>query len=219
VGVITNMMLIILLAIAAFGLIHSLLAGQRVKQWASRRFGQRSYEGFYRLAYNVLAALTILPVIALVALRPGAVVWQVDTPLLRLLLNGLRLAGAAGLGLSLIQIDLGRFAGLSQALAYFRGEPLPLPPEPLQTRGLYRFVRHPLYFFSLLALWPAPTMTETLLAFNIGATLYFIIGSRYEERRMLASYGDAYRRYQKQVPWLLPRFRHANSENTHQLLV
>lgn len=190
---------------AAFGVIHSLLAGQDIKQWVCRRVGARAYEGFYRLAYNALATVMVLPIVALVFLRPGGIVWQVQNPVLWMALNGLRLAGVVGLGASLLQIDLGRFLGISQAVAYFRGEALPLPAEPLQTHGLYRLVRHPLYLFSLLALWPATTMTEAMFAFTIGSTVYFVIGSLYEERRLLAVYGEAYRRYRDDVPWLLPR--------------
>jgi len=73
--------------------------------------------------------------------------------------------------------------------------------------GMYRFVRHPLYFFSLLALWSMPVMTVNLLMFNIGATLYFVIGSRVEERRLVQSYGEAYRAYQQRVPGLIPLLR------------
>jgi protein-S-isoprenylcysteine O-methyltransferase Ste14 len=207
-------LIFILTGLLVFGVVHSLLAGQNVKQWVCRLLGEQRYEAFYRLAYNVLAAVMLAPLGLLLVANPGAVVWQVDSPLGALLLNLLRLLGLAGLGASLLQIDLGRFAGLSQVAAYLRGERLPLPDEPLQTGGVYAMVRHPLYLFSLLVLWPAPTMTEALLAFNIGSTAYFVIGSLFEERRLLRSFGDSYRTYRDRVPWMFPSV----SRFTHRIL-
>ena len=54
-------------------------------------------------------------------------------------------------------------------------------------------------------LWLAPTMTVNLAVFNSVATLYSVLGSVHEERRLLASYGLAYRAYQHStVPLYLP---------------
>ena len=48
-------------------------------------------------------------------------------------------------------------------------------------------------------------MTRNVLALNIGITLYFWIGSIYEERRLVAEFGEAYREHQRRVPRLVPR--------------
>jgi protein-S-isoprenylcysteine O-methyltransferase Ste14 len=37
--------------------------------------------------------------------------------------------------------------------------------------------------------------------------LYFIIGSRFEEKRMIRTIGDDYIRYKEEVPPFIPRFR------------
>lgn len=199
--------LFILTVLTLFGFIHSWLAGRSVKNWFRARLGVRRYEASYRLAYNVLSVVLLAPVgVALVA-APGATIWQVDNGLAVLALNALRLAGVVGLAASLLQIDWMRFAGLAQVVAYVEGRPLPLPDEPLQTGGVYAVVRHPLYFFSLLVLWPASTMTEALLAFNIGSTVYFLAGSLLEERRLGQTFGAAYTAYRQQTPWMLPRLR------------
>jgi protein-S-isoprenylcysteine O-methyltransferase Ste14 len=198
---------LILTALALFGVVHSYLAGQDVKQGVRRRVGDRAYEGFYRLGYNLLAVVMLAPVGVLLVAQPGNVVWQVESAALALLFNGLRLLGLAALAVALLQIDWRRFAGLAQVAAYFDGRPLPLPDEPLQTGGLYGYVRHPLYVASLLVLWPAPTMTEALLAFNLGTTAYFLLGSLVEERRLVRAFGPAYLAYRARVPWMLPRLR------------
>ncbi len=196
-------MFLILLTMLIFGVIHSLLAERGVKQAFLDYFGVYAYHGFYRLLYNILAALMLLPALWFLIRNPGHIIWQVEGPLAFVLLL-VQVVGLVGLVISLIQIDLGQFTGLSQLMAYLRHQPLPLPLEPLQTGGLYSLVRHPLYLFSLLLIWPQQTMTESLLVFNIAATLYFVLGSRLEERRLLAVFGQTYADYQNRVAWLIP---------------
>ena len=71
-------------------------------------------------------------------------------------------------------------------------------------RGTYRWVRHPLYFFSLLMIWTQVSVTTDRLLFNGLWTAWIIIGTLLEERDLIASFGDAYRNYQRHVPMLIP---------------
>lgn len=195
-------MVVILAGLLLFAIIHTLTADKAIKTYFMSRFGERIYHGWYRLIYNALSLLTITPII-LYTITQGNIIWTYPDAV-NLLLLGVQLVGVIGLLASIAQIDGGQFLGIAQWRAYRNQETLPLPPEPLQTRGVYALVRHPLYFFSLLVLWGISPMTDTMLAFNLGVTLYFIIGSRYEERRMLAIFGESYRTYQQDVPWLIP---------------
>jgi len=186
-----------------YAIIHSVMAGQGVKAAFRRRFGERAYHGLYRLVYNMVAGVTILPVMLWIYVGSKTVVWTAPGTLEPALLI-VQAVGMIGLSVSLLQIDMGRFSGLSQLQAYLTGAPLPLPEESLQIRGVYGLVRHPLYLFSVLVLWPVTSMTDTLLAFNLLATLYFIFGSRLEEKRMVRIFGQDYVDYQQRVPWLVP---------------
>ncbi|MBN2472191.1 MAG: DUF1295 domain-containing protein [Anaerolineae bacterium] len=188
-----------LLAILLYGILHSFLAASNAKGWVREQIGARRYEGFYRLFYNVISAILFVPVILAVVATPARIVWRVPMPWAAIML-GVQLVGLVALIAAVLQADPLRFAGLKQALAYLRGDPLPLPPEPLQQNGFYGFVRHPLYLFSMLVLWPTPVMTDTFLAFTLGATAYFIAGSLLEERRLMAEFGSTYRHYRRQVP-------------------
>ena len=80
----------------------------------------------------------------------------------------------------------------------------------LVTTGLYGRTRNPLFLFAVLILWLSPIMTESLLTFNILATIYFYLGARHEERSLKAKYGEAYDEYKKSVPMFLPRLRSAS---------
>lgn len=75
----------------------------------------------------------------------------------------------------------------------------------LLVRGPYRWVRHPLYFFSLLMIWSCPDLTVDRLVFNILWTAWIVVGTVLEERDLVEFFGEEYRNYQRQVPMLLPK--------------
>ena len=194
---------IIVGAMAFFGLVHSLSAGRGLRGWMRRVMGERVYNGTYRLLYNMVALLTLAPALLAVALLTDRPLYSLGLPWAALLV-ALQLAGLTGMAASLLMTNLLAFAGLRQFAALLAGDPLALPDSPLNTRGVYALVRHPLYFFSLLFLWATPLMTANFLLFNLGATAYFLLGTFPEERKLTLLYGDRYRRYQHRVPRLLP---------------
>lgn len=195
-------MIIIILWMIGFSLIHSLTADKRFKQLIANMFSERLRHGWYRLFYNIVTLISIAPLF-IYMIDISEVIYSIPSWLTPIFLI-IQLIGIIGLGLSILQIDWLRFAGIKQVYAYLAGKPLPLPDETLKTNGLYGFVRHPLYLFSLLFLWFTPTLTNTALIFNIMATLYFVFGSIIEEKRMVDYYGELYIKYQKDVPWLIP---------------
>lgn len=186
-----------------YGVFHSLTAAFGFKDKARQLMGERLYLGTYRLGYSFISILTLLPIMVYVGAHSGKAVWHIEMPY-SLGLFIVQIVGGIGLLISIWQIDGMRFLGIRQLFAYLNNDPLPLPPEPLETGGLYRLVRHPLYFFSMVVLWAVPTMTEASLGFILGISLYFIIGSLWEERKLRQVFGDAYREYQTKVPWLIP---------------
>ena len=199
----------LVVATILFAVLHSMLARLAIKARIRQALGERRYEGLYRLGYNFFAVLTLLPVVLVLMLWPGAAVWTVDG-WVSWLLRGVQLIGLIGLTMSVLQIEGGRFLGTSQLAAYMRGEPLPLPDEPLTTSGVYGWVRHPLYFFSLLLLWFTPQMTTNWLVFVVLATIYFLVGSLLEERTMVEIFGEQYEAYRQRVPWMVPFIKVGN---------
>lgn len=61
--------------------------------------------------------------------------------------------------------------------------------------GPFRYSRHPLNVAPLPVFWLQPLMTTRLLGFNVVATMYLVLGSLHEERRLGRAYGARYRRY------------------------
>jgi protein-S-isoprenylcysteine O-methyltransferase Ste14 len=92
--------------------------------------------------------------------------------------------------------------GLRQVSAYLRGRPYPV--IGFVTPLFYRLVRHPLYTGFMLAFWSTPTMTVGHLVFALVTTLYIRVAVRFEERDLVAAFGETYRRYQRTTPMLIP---------------
>lgn len=195
----------ILLAMAAYGAFHSLLASHRVKALACR-LGGRLARRYYRLAFNVIGVVSFVPVLALVALLPDQTLYAVPAPWSYLMRAGQVLA-VLGLGAALLQTNLGAFAGLSQALG--RDDSLCHPDAHAQggglvTGGFYRWIRHPLYSFGLLFIWLTPVLTWNVLALNLGITAYILIGAKLEERKLLVEFKPEYQEYMAKTPMLVP---------------
>lgn len=76
--------------------------------------------------------------------------------------------------------------------------------QPIVIRGPYRWVRHPLYFFSILLFWACPVITPDRLLFNVIWTTWVVFATRLEEHDLVSEFGDSYLQYQNEVPMILP---------------
>lgn len=81
-------------------------------------------------------------------------------------------------------------------------------PKPFAVQGPYRWVRHPLYMFTIVLFWSCPVITVDRLLLNVLWTIWIVIGTVLEERELISDFGDDYRDYQAKVPMLLPRTFH-----------
>jgi methanethiol S-methyltransferase len=179
-----------------FGLIHSTLASSRVKVFANRVFGLKASR-HYRLFYVTAAAFTSLAYFAPAVLLKDAALYEIPTPW-RYLTLVLQLGAGILFIVTLFQTSLLHFTGLA---SLFGEKP---SADRLITGGFYRYTRHPIYLFSLILLWLLPVMTWNRLALAIGVTVYTLIGSLLEERRLAAQFGQEYLEYKKRTPWLIP---------------
>lgn len=186
-----------LLAVALYGVLHSWLASDGAKATSRRLFGATS-DRWYRLAFNLLGAITFVPVLVVVALFPGSNLYQIHFPWL-LLSAAIQLSAVLLLLAALARTDGMRFLGLRQ-LTQER-----LPQAEMTVSGPYRWVRHPLYTAGLLFIWAVPVMTSSILALNLALSLYLFIGSEFEERKLLSQWGDKYDHYRQRVPRMIPR--------------
>lgn len=185
------------LAWLGFGAGHSILAAGPVKRALAPLFGPH-----YRLAYNLFAAVHFAAVWAfgVLVLRDMPTVGVTEAVARGLV--ALRVLGVVVLLVALREYDLGRFSGLAQMRAARGGQAI-ADDEPLRTGGLHRFVRHPVYLGAYLILWGGAT-TAFGLATAVWGTLYLIVGTRFEERKLIDLHGEAYREYRARVPEAIP---------------
>jgi methanethiol S-methyltransferase len=187
------------LLFSAFALHHSVLA----RSGAKRAIRQITTE-LERSLYTWVASLLFLAVCTWWQPVPG-VLYQLEGPwrtiawLTQLL--GLLLTIRASNALDVLDL-----AGVRQVERSSSTEPAREVP-PLTTRGLYGFVRHPLYFSWALFVFSTPTMTGTRAAFAIISTAYLMIAIPWEERGLVETFGQEYEAYRRKVktrmiPWV-----------------
>ena len=130
------------------------------------------------------------------------VVWEVDATTWRAVLYVVSFAGWGLLLAATFAIDHFHLFGLQQVGRHARG--LEQASPAFHTPVLYRLVRHPIMLGFLIAFWAAPTMTAGRLLFCVATTGYILVGLQFEEHDLEAAFGDRYRRYQSEVPMLVP---------------
>ena len=135
---------------------------------------------------------------------PVPMIWRVDAPWATLAIQAVFWLGF-GLALaSTFLINHFELFGLKQVFTRLVGRPMPEPT--FRTPLFYRHVRHPLYLGFILAFWATPTMTTGHLLFAAMTTGYILVGIYFEERDLVAQFGDTYRRYRERAGMLIPRF-------------
>jgi steroid 5-alpha reductase family enzyme len=177
--------------------LHSALASLAAKRRVAA--ARPNLMPYYRLTFNILASLLILPILWLTYRDPGPMLWRWQGAA-AWLANGLALAAIFCFWLTLKSYDMQEFLGLRQLQSHVRRVE---DQEHFHLSPFHRLVRHPWYFFSLILIWTRDISATTLLS-SVFITLYFVIGSRLEEKKLLAYHGNIYRRYMDRVPGLIP---------------
>ena len=68
-------------------------------------------------------------------------------------------------------------------------------------------VRHPWYIGSIFILWCIPIITPRNVIIRIIFTIYIVIGTLLEERKLTIEFGEKYEQYKKNVPRYFPRLK------------
>ena len=187
--------------LGVFAVQHSVMA----RPWFKRAWTRVIPPVAERSTYVLFASLAMA--LLFWQWRPmGGTVWEVNDPAGRLAIWAVYGLGCLLLLIATFLINHFDLFGLRQVYLHLMGR----PDTGLQFRtpGLYRYVRHPIYFAWLCIFWATPEMTTAHLVFAIATTGYILMAIPWEERDLIRMHGEAYRVYREQVPKLLPlRFR------------
>jgi protein-S-isoprenylcysteine O-methyltransferase Ste14 len=187
-----------------FALQHSIMARPRFKRVWTRIVPQEIERSTFVLFASLVLALVCWQ------WRPlPQTVWSVVDPIGSRALLVVSWSGWLLLLLSTFLISHFQLFGLSQGLARLIGQ---TPPEQaFVTPYLYRWLRHPLYAGFILAFWAAPHMSLGHLFFAVATTGYIFVGIWFEERDLIAHFGNRYLQYRATVGMLVPRIRLTSS--------
>jgi len=178
--------------------LHSVLASLPCKAFVAQRW-PRGF-AWYRLAFNVIALAALLPPIWLMQELHGPLLLEWSGAW-GWLADGLAVSAVIGVVWTARYYDMPAFIGLRRAPA----ANLARSSDALFTLSpLHHLVRHPWYFLALIILWTR-NMDAAHLVTALIVNLYFVLGSRLEERKLAIEFGAAYREYQRLVPGLIPR--------------
>ncbi|HXI29429.1 MAG TPA: isoprenylcysteine carboxylmethyltransferase family protein, partial [Vicinamibacterales bacterium] len=174
---------------SVFALHHSVFARDPAKRWLARVPHE-----LIRSVYVYTASLLFILVFA--AWQPvGGEIYRAGGVV------EFALVGCQLIGLWLIVRAVSRIDGLELA-----GIRPPAPSDGLQTSGPYRWVRHPLYFGWVVAVFATPHLTGDRLTFAVVSTAYLVLAVPWEERSLQRAFGDEYVRYQRAVRWRIVPF-------------
>jgi methanethiol S-methyltransferase len=177
------------LLFSAFALHHSLFARPSIKALLERVVPRSLIRATY-----VWAASVLLLLVCLFWQRVGGTIYRITLPWLALN-AAVQLVGFILIARAVQTIDALELAGIRRSDQ----------SQALQITGPYHLVRHPLYLGWMLVVFGIAHMTADRLLFAALSSLYLIVAVPWEERSLERDFGDAYRKYKKEVRWrILP---------------
>lgn len=181
--------------------IHSGMISLTVTDRLKRLSG--SYYRFYRLFFNLVALLTLVPLMVYSRSFNDAVLFQWEGCLtivqgsLLIVVSMLFISGG-------LKYDLLQFIGIRQIRSGNRHAALTASGK-IDTSGVLSITRHPWYLAAIILVWiDLRVMYVSTIIVDGILTAYLIIGTLLEERKLVHALGDAYRDYQNRVSMLFP---------------
>ncbi|RYY63662.1 MAG: isoprenylcysteine carboxylmethyltransferase family protein [Chitinophagaceae bacterium] len=177
-----------------YGVFHSVLASGRLKRTLFAR--QPALRPYYRSIYVVIAFVSLAAVLWFQLHLPSPLLLG---PLWRIPGGLLAIAGAVLMGICIRKYFLS-LSGLRSLVQHSE------VPNELRIDGVHRYVRHPLYLGTFLAIWGLFGLFPyaSLLVMNIVVHGYTLLALRYEEAKLRVEFGSAYEQYARRVPRVWP---------------
>ncbi len=162
----------------------------------------KKYYAFYRLFYILISLFLLIPLINYTGQLDNNIVityGQYPDIFRRVLVYGALLMFFWAF---FFDYDSLSFFGIRQILNFGRIKKI-TPSDEIKKNGLLGIMRHPMYFALIIYLW-CQTRKISDIVVNMVLTVYIIIGTYLEEKKLVLEFGETYAKYQKEVPMLIP---------------
>ena len=162
----------------------------------------KKYYSFYRLFYVVLSFILLIPLIKYTAQFDNQIIFTY--PFSWSIIRYFFMYGSLLLFCwsFFFDYDSLSFFGFRQILNI--GKTIEINPEvSIKKKGLLGIIRHPMYLALLIFLWSSIFTLMDLFIHTL-LTIYVLIGTKLEEKKLVLEFGDAYVKYQQEVPMLIP---------------
>ena len=191
--------LILAILWVAFCALHSALISITFTNFIKLKLGDSSR--FYRLFYNLFSIATLIPVLIYSASVKQQPFFVWDGYLLPIKYS-LLFVGILFFVMGSRNYSFAQFSGFAQIREDARHN-LINKTGKLSARGILGVVRHPFYAGIFPLIWSSNLDVMTLIG-NIVLSVYVVIGTLLEERKLILEFGDAYCEYQQKVSMLFP---------------
>lgn len=175
---------------------HSLMIRQKIRNKIENYLPKETFYSFHSIVSGA-----ILGIVITLWQQVDFTIYTVPYPL-RFAFYALTIISIIGLIWAIISLSSFDPFGRKQIKNYIENKGTAY--QQFIVRGPYRYTRHPFYFFILAMIWLHPIMTVDRLLFATLWTCWVIIGTRLEEKDLVADIGEDYVQYQSRVPMLVP---------------
>jgi methanethiol S-methyltransferase len=190
--------LLVVLLWGAYCVVHSYLISTGFTNLLVRSL--KKYYAFYRLFYVLFSLALLIPLIRYTD-RLESVSIISDGPALNLVRTVLATGSLAMFFWAFFfNYDSLSFVGIRQIMNFGKPEP---SSKDINKSGFLGIIRHPMYLALIIYLW---SQTHRLidLYLNLALTVYVIIGTLLEEKKLVSEFGEVYVKYQQEIPMLIP---------------
>jgi protein-S-isoprenylcysteine O-methyltransferase Ste14 len=162
----------------------------------------RNYYAFYRLFYILISLVLLVPLIKYTGQADTGIIITYKYPLS--MVRHVLIAGSLTMFFYafFFNYDSLSFFGIRQILN-FKKPKVTDSSADIRKNGLLGIIRHPMYLALIIYLW-CHTFRMMDIIINAVLTMYIVLGTKLEEKKLVLEYGDAYIKYQQDVPMLIP---------------
>ena len=179
-----------------FAMQHSVMPRPAVKAVITRALPQ----GWERSTYGLATAVVLGAIVWHWQPMPGGL-WQVENDAARTAITAIYYGGWLFTVVATFMLNHFHLFGLQQS---FRPGDPDAGSKEFRTPGLYALVRHPIQTGVVIAMLATPDMTTGRCVLAAGMLVYVAVGLFFEERDLIAEFGDTYREYKRRVPGVIP---------------